>query len=68
MGRIDKMKALARRATVIEQSCPLLLVFNPVNPAHPVIVSSCFFSSLDVDARHIGPVHRDPGTRTVVST
>jgi len=37
IGRIDRMKTLARQATVIEPSWPLLLVFNPANP-----VFGCF--------------------------
>ena len=37
------MKTRARRATVIDRFWPLLLVFNPVNPANPAIVFSCCY-------------------------
>jgi hypothetical protein len=42
------MKTLARQAMVIEQSWLLLLVFNPVNPANPVICCCCFCCCLSL--------------------
>jgi len=48
------MKTLARQATVIEQSWPLLLVFNPVNPANPVFGCFLLLLLLPSSCRRLG--------------
>jgi len=54
IDRIDRMKTLARQATVIEQSWPLLLVFNPVNPANPVFGCFLLLLLLPSSCRRLG--------------